>query len=139
MIPMERHGEEPLVRGFEKTDDEVEGIRRMIAEFLGMGNQSMGIICKTQRQASMLHNQLRSADVHILTADSTSFTQGVAITTVHMAKGLEFDEVVLPMVSDKNYNTEVDRSLLYIACTRAMHRLTLTYTEKESSFIVRKT
>jgi DNA helicase-2/ATP-dependent DNA helicase PcrA len=139
MIPMERHGEEPLVKGFESQQEEVEGIRRMISHFLATGNQSMGIICKTQRQAAMLHNELRSGDVHLLTNDSTSFAQGVALTTVHMAKGLEFDEVVLPMVSDKNYQTEVDRSLLYIACTRAMHRLTLTYTSKESPFVVRKT
>ncbi|HMJ68397.1 MAG TPA: 3'-5' exonuclease [Cyclobacteriaceae bacterium] len=139
MIPMERHGEEPLVKGFEKSEDEVEEIRRMVSQFLASGNQSMGIICKTQRQASMLDDELRSADVHLLTSDSTAFAQGVAITTVHMAKGLEFDEVIIPMVSDKNYNTEVDRSLLYIACTRAMHRLTLTHTSEQSPFIVRKT
>lgn len=139
MIPMERHGEEPAVKGFDKAEDEVEEIRRLIDNFVASGNQSMGIICKTQRQASMLHGQLRSPHVHLLTADSTSFAHGIALTTVHMAKGLEFDEVILPLVSDKNYNTEVDRSLLYIACTRAMHRLTLTYTAQQSSFLVRKT
>ncbi|HZY82893.1 MAG TPA: 3'-5' exonuclease [Cyclobacteriaceae bacterium] len=139
MIPMERHGEEPEVKGFAKLEDEVEGIRKMIADFQESGYQSMGIICKTQRQASMLHSQLRSPDVHLLTADSTSYTQGIALTTVHMAKGLEFDDVVLPMVGEKNYATEVDRSLLYIACTRAMHRLTLTHTGEKSKFIVRKT
>jgi DNA helicase-2/ATP-dependent DNA helicase PcrA len=138
MIPIERHGDEPQVKGFEKPEDEVEGIRQMIAGFLESGNQSMGIICKTQRQATMLYNQLRSADVHLLTADSTSYTQGIALTTVHMAKGLEFDEVVLPLVTAKNYSTEVDRSLLYIACTRAMHRLTLTHAGEVSAF-VRKT
>jgi DNA helicase-2/ATP-dependent DNA helicase PcrA len=139
MIPMERHGEEPMVKSFEKPADEVEEIRRMISHFLAAGNQSMGIICKTQRQASTLHNDLRSADVHLLTNDSTAFAQGIAITTVHMAKGLEFDEVIIPMASDKNYHTEVDRSLLYIACTRAMHKLTLTHTSEKTSFVVRKT
>jgi DNA helicase-2/ATP-dependent DNA helicase PcrA len=139
MIPMERHGEEPAVKGFNSPEEEVEEIRRMLARFGESGYQSMGIICKTQRQASSLHSQLRSPDVHLLTVDSTSYTQGIAITTVHMSKGLEFDEVVVPMVSDKNYQTEVDRSLLYIACTRAMHRLTLTHTSQQSSFIVRKT
>jgi superfamily I DNA/RNA helicase len=45
-----------------------------------------------------------------------------------MSKGLEFDEVIIPAVNNETYSSEYDRSLLYIACTRAMHRLSLTYT-----------
>jgi DNA helicase-2/ATP-dependent DNA helicase PcrA len=33
------------------------------------------------------------------------------------SKGLEFDEVIIPYVNRDTYNTEYDRSLLYIACT----------------------
>ena len=44
-----------------------------------------------------------------------------------MAKGLEFDQVIIPHVTAKNYHTDLDRSLLYIAVTRAMHGLTLTW------------
>ena len=28
-----------------------------------------------------------------------------------MAKGLEFDEVIIPQVDDKNYHSEIDRSM----------------------------
>lgn len=139
MIPMERHGEEPKIVGYASYAEEVEAIRKLIAEYRASGHQSLGIICKTHQQATSLHGQLKVADVHLLTADSTSFIQGIAVTTVHMAKGLEFDEVIVPGVSKKNYNNEVDRSLLYIACTRAMHRLVLTYFGEESALIVRKT
>lgn len=139
MIPMERHGEEPGVVGYASQGEEIEGIRKLIANFRASGNQSLGIICKTHQQASWMHGQLRVADVHLLTADSTAFVQGIAVTTVHMAKGLEFDEVVIPGVSKRNYSTEVDRSLLYIACTRAMHKLTLTFFGEQSSLIVRET
>jgi len=139
MIPMERHGEEPAVVGYATSAEEIEGIRKMISDFRLSGNQSLGIVCKTHQQASWIHGQLRVADVHLLTADSTSFVQGIAVTTVHMAKGLEFDEVIIPGVSAKNYHTEVDSSLLYIACTRAMHRLMLTYSGEQSSLIVRET
>ena len=44
-----------------------------------------------------------------------------------MSKGLEFDEIIIPMVDSDNYKTGYDKNLLYIACTRAMHKLTLTY------------
>ena len=53
-----------------------------------------------------------------------------------MAKGLEFDEVIIPQTDDRNYHSEIDRSMLYVAVTRAMHRLTLTYSgTKHTPFI----
>ena len=50
------------------------------------------------------------------------------VCTAHLAKGLEFDHVVLPEANQTNYQTDMDRNLLYVGCTRAMHRLTLTAT-----------
>lgn len=44
----------------------------------------------------------------------------------HMAKGLEFDQVIVVQATQDNYATLMDKSMLYIACTRAMHQLTLT-------------
>ena len=64
------------------------------------------------------------------------FVQGIVITSAHMAKGLEFDEVIIPQTDDRNYHSEIDRSMLYVAVTRAMHRLTLTYSgTKHTPFI----
>lgn len=44
-----------------------------------------------------------------------------------MAKGLEFDQVIVPDVTDNTYTTLMDRNLLYVACRRAMHKLALTF------------
>lgn len=52
-----------------------------------------------------------------------------------MAKGLEFDEVIIPQTNASNYNTLIDKSMFYVAATRAMHRLTITYWDKPSRFI----
>jgi len=60
----------------------------------------------------------------------------VLITCVHLAKGLEFDQVIVPQVNEDNYKTDVDRSMLYIACTRAMHELTITHNGELSKLIV---
>jgi DNA helicase-2/ATP-dependent DNA helicase PcrA len=135
LIAMERHGQEPAVLGFSSEVEEVEAIRNNVQQFRQSGNQSMGIICKTHRQAEMLYQKIKAADVHLLTADSTSFASGTIITTVHLAKGLEFDAVIIPFVSARNYSTDVDRRLLYIACTRAMHELTLTHCDEQTPFI----
>ena len=127
LMAMERHGPEPSMRAFEDNTAETAGISRLIDNFRNSGHHSMAIIAKTHQQSKSLFNALRAPDVHLLTVDSTSFRSGVVITTAHLAKGLEFDEVVVPFASARNYHTEVDRRMLYIACTRAMHQLTLTY------------
>ena len=54
-----------------------------------------------------------------------------------MAKGLEFDQVIAPDASDKNYSTLMDRNLLYVACTRAMHKLALTFAGDVTPLIAR--
>nr|WP_041276064.1 ATP-binding domain-containing protein [Desulfosporosinus acidiphilus] len=52
-----------------------------------------------------------------------------------MAKGLEFDVVLLYQASAENYSSEFDRKLLYVACTRALHRLSLYHTGELSGFL----
>jgi DNA helicase II / ATP-dependent DNA helicase PcrA len=142
LIAMERHGEEPRVLGFDSAHDEVEAIRDLCIKFMGSGNLSLGIICKSQRQAEILYgkltadNQEKELKLHLITPESTNFSSGIIITTVHLSKGLEFDEVLVPFVSAANYKSDIDKRMLYIACTRAMHRLTLTH-EKERSGLVK--
>ena len=53
-----------------------------------------------------------------------------------MAKGLEFDQVIIPQVTDRNCNSDIDRSMLYVTTIRAMHRLTLTYAGTRSEFLI---
>ena len=135
LIAMERHGDVPAVIGLKSNEEEIEEITTLIVAFRNSGRQSLGIICKTQEQADFMYEQMKAPGIHLLAADSTSFQEGIVITTVHLAKGLEFDEVIIPFASARNYETDVDRSMLYIACTRAMHQLTLTYSRERTGFI----
>ncbi len=128
IIPLERHGPAPAVLRCASQAEELAKIGQLLAAFKGSGNQSLGIICKTLGQAETVYQALEAlGDVYLLTEESTVFKEGAIITTAHLAKGLEFDAVLVPFASARNYHTEVDKSMLYVACTRAMHELTLTY------------
>lgn len=99
-------------------------------------NASLGIVVKTEADAKRFYDLLSGEhQVHLLSLDSTRFTNGVSIMSIRMAKGLEFDEVIVPDADNRNYASDYDRNLLYIACTRAMHKLTLFYTGSPSPFL----
>jgi DNA helicase-2/ATP-dependent DNA helicase PcrA len=78
-------------------------------------------------RAESLHGELRELGIEarLLDCQSAGFSTGITVCTAHLAKGLEFDRVIVPDASARNYHTEMDRNLLYVACTRAMHHLTL--------------
>ncbi|NJM26684.1 MAG: AAA family ATPase [Bacteroidia bacterium] len=135
LVAMERHGDMPAVVSVDNHEHEVRKIKELAAAFEVSGYQSLGIICKTQEQAKRLHDELHRRDINLLTPDSTSFKEGIILATVHLAKGLEFDDVIIPFASVENYRTEMDRSMLYIACTRAMHKLTLTCAGARSTLL----
>jgi DNA helicase-2/ATP-dependent DNA helicase PcrA len=135
LIPMERHGQKPIVARFASNAQELEAIKGMITAFKSSANHSLGIICKTLRQAEGVYDALTAPGVYLLTAESTSFKEGIVITTAHLAKGLEFDEVIVPFASASDYKRDVDKHMLYIACTRAMHKLTLTYSGDSTPFL----
>ncbi len=135
LIPIERHGGEPLVRRFDSKGEETAEIVRLVSEFPQSGYQTMGIICKTGKQAEEIHNALHGHKTQLLTPHTALFHQGVTVCAAYLAKGLEFDCVVLPHVSDDNYATLIDKNMLYVACTRAMHKLTLTFTGTVSRYI----
>ena len=135
IIPLERHGPAPVVARFASPDQELQGIKELVTAFQSSGNHSLGIICKTLRQAEQVHQQLEGPGIYLLTDESTTFKEGIIITTAHLAKGLEFDEVIVPFASARTYKTEVDKSMLYVACTRAMHQLTLTCSGEVTAFV----
>lgn len=133
---IERHGAVPETLRFKTEKEEIAHLNNLLANF-GMDDyNSLGVICKTQEQADRLFEALKDAHkMNLLNAVSAAFGGGIVITTAHLAKGLEFDTVIVPFCTKKNYQSEPDRQMLYVACTRAMHVLKLTHSGLVSDFL----
>jgi DNA helicase II / ATP-dependent DNA helicase PcrA len=137
LIAIKRQGEFPQVVRCKNKAEEIKKICEKIGEFSKKEYNTLAVICKTQKQAERLLDGIHAAghDAHLLDTQSMSFRMGVVVCTAHMAKGLEFDQVIVPDASDKNYNSLIERNMLYVACTRAMHKLVLTHTNEMTRFI----
>lgn len=134
---MVRHGEEPALVKCKNEQDEIRKLKDAVREFRAGESSSLGIITKTELEAGKLHALLSDeCEVNLILPESTHFTGGISIASVRMAKGLEFDEVLIPHADSLTYQSDYDRSLLYIACTRAMHKLTLFYCNEPSRFLI---
>ena len=118
--PVARHGEKPQILQFGSAVEELSGIMGLISTYRKSGYKSLGIICKTEQQARKMADMLKSYanDISFLSSQSSAFVQGIVITSAHMAKGLEFDEVIIPQTDERNYRSEIDKSMLYVAVTR---------------------
>jgi DNA helicase-2/ATP-dependent DNA helicase PcrA len=100
------------------------------------GYQSIGIICKDARESESLYSRLKDRlSLHLVHSGENLNTAGVFIIPITMSKGLEFDSVLIYGVDKERYHTIDDKKLLYIASTRALHRLNLFYTGEKSAFI----
>ena len=129
---VERHGKEPQVEVFENVEKEVEYIQNVVKN--ATKYQSIAIICKTTSQAKKYYDLLDELDDLVLMQENSTLSK-LMIMPACLAKGLEFDMVIVPNVCEKMYNNFLDKNLLYVSCTRALHELYLTSPSQLTKFI----
>ncbi len=134
---VERHGPAPELLEFSTEEEELVEICRQVEAFHQGKYNAMGIVTRTNSAAKELYEKLkaRGAEVELITPESSAFHNGATVLSIQMSKGLEFDQVLLPQVDRETYHTDFDRNLLYVACTRAMHRLSLTCVGKATPLL----
>ncbi|MBX3452715.1 MAG: UvrD-helicase domain-containing protein [Planctomycetaceae bacterium] len=150
------NGTDPDIRTFaDEAEEQVavgEWIAARIAE--GCAAEEIAVIVRSDGEMKRARSAVKSAGVSAVElSEKVQVEAGkVALSTMHLAKGMEFravaviacDDEVIPQqdrierVTDESdleevYNTE--RHLLYVACTRARDHLLVTGVEPASEFL----
>lgn len=131
-----RNGDSPKVFIADNSEIFIDKIVEEIKLCQEKGFQSICLICKTEKNSTYLFNKIKhKLDIQLIKNGSVSDLQGVFILPVYMSKGLEFDAVLICDADSHNYHDEDDKNLLYVACTRALHKLSL-FCENEVSPLI---
>ncbi|HVA53616.1 MAG TPA: ATP-dependent helicase [Acidimicrobiales bacterium] len=159
IMPAKDEGEVPLVRQYHTDEEEAEHV----ATWLGARHQpgspwrSMAVLSRTNAQLELIASYLDAADIpnerrgpeHSPASDlmapelaSRSFNDAerdaVALSTIHRAKGLEFQHVAAVGWAEgqlPNYNATTpeqlaeEQRLAYVALSRAEHSLLITWSK----------
>ncbi|WP_291290729.1 UvrD-helicase domain-containing protein [Enterococcus sp.] len=124
--PVERHGKVVAEIHLTKEQDKWTELRQQIASFQQSSYRTCGIICQTEAAMTAIKQQLVEVPLTCLTKEAKAMAEGVILTTPQFAKGLEFDQVILPDVHAHQLTKK--SNLLYTSCSRALHELTLLVT-----------
>lgn len=122
-----REGNKPIVTLVEDMAELVEKIKGQIFAYQKMGHKSIAVICKTEKESKEAFRELKEQikGLQLIGKESTTFEKVPIVVPSYLAKGLEFDAVIIYNASNAVYGRENERKLFYTACTRAMHELHL--------------
>ncbi|WP_315114949.1 3'-5' exonuclease [Clostridium intestinale] len=131
-----RNGNPPIVHSSSTLAELKDNIINEIKTSRENNYKSIGLICKTEKEASSLYESLKDEiQIKLIKSDSMATLDETFIIPIYLSKGLEFDSVLILNTDKNTYYSKDDKNLLYIACTRALHRLSLFYTGEMSPLL----
>jgi DNA helicase-2/ATP-dependent DNA helicase PcrA len=132
----QREGKKPRITPVADYSDLASKLIACLHRFQEEGYQTIAIICKTAKE-SLAAYQLLSEQIPLtlISKDTASYGTGILVIPSYLAKGVEFDAVIIFNASQKQYGRESERKLFYTACTRAMHQLEIFFMGERSKFL----
>lgn len=126
IIPFNRQGDLPHIYVKDGVDAAVEQVKQQ-SELNLADHETTAIIGKTLKECQELSGKLAELGVKstLIRTENQRLVKGIIVVPSYLAKGLEFDSVIMWDASKACYPDESDRQLVYTICTRAMHRLTV--------------
>lgn len=136
--PVLRHGDRPLIIKKSSLKDIAADMEVRIPEMKKLGFKSIAIIGKTLDECREMHACFKNAkeDISLITGKEDAYKGGIVIVPSYLAKGLEFDVVMIANANDEEYiEDELDIKLLYVCMTRPLHQLYIYYKGEASCLL----
>ena len=123
-----RNGRPVHVYPVETRQQLVEKILEEMKDMTG----SLCLLCRTEKEARLLYAALSDhVPIRLAQAKGAEDLRGTLIMPIYLAKGLEFDHVILCDIDPDHLADDDERQLCYIGCTRALHGLSLIFERKD--------
>ena len=123
--PVLRHGDYPEVIKCENGKESVKEIKKLITSINEKGKSSIAIITKTLEDAQVLEKLMKkdkSIKFSLVKGNEKENNEDIIIIPSYLTKGLEFDATIIYNPSSESYKDNIlDKRLLYVALTRALH------------------
>ena len=126
-----RSGQPPMVY---QTNDQITKIINLIEEECKKFDH-IAIICKCNKEAKTIATKLKQKIDCTLMNEPEDYNNRILITTCATAKGIEFDAVIIPNADIMNYKNTVDKNIIYVSSTRALHKLFFVCEDAPSVFL----
>lgn len=137
IIPFNRTGAMPTFTILPNKQQLHEKITQRVEAMQLQGMATIAIICQSMQESKEAYEGLVGSidSLKLMKSSSAEYEPGVIVIPAYLAKGIEFDGVIIYDASKYRYGQERVRRLLYTACTRAMHQLTLYSVGVPSPFL----
>lgn len=124
-LPVLRHGEVPKVMEFKDNKEFSNMLDEVVEEISKSNKRNIAVIGRTFDECKKIKDFLKKYSNYdwelIKDTDKTLKLEKIIIPS-YMTKGLEFDCSVIYNCNDINYDdTELNKKILYVALTRALH------------------
>lgn len=134
---VQRPGTDPIIIECAQ-DDEYRTTLRAAVDAAASENCLAAVIAPDSKRINQLEKQLEGCPVIIATRAGTMPDKGVLLLDIKLAKGLEFDQVIIPDVQDRTYpDRQLARHRLYTAISRATQKVTLIANGKLTGLLSR--
>lgn len=127
--PVFRHGDPVRLIGNQSVKEMAKAMSAAILELNDNGINSIAVICKTLNECKTIQGLMKKEvpQLQLITGKEDKYQGGMVLVPSYLSKGLEFDAVII--AGAENYTEgELDIKLLYVAMTRALHKLDIYYT-----------
>lgn len=134
----------PIPIGRKRSVPHIMGEKYSVLDLLRIANNEfniIAIICKDNQECKSVYHDIvehETRKVQLISDRSQTYEKGIVVISVELAKGLEFDYVIIPDLSQYDPNNVQDNRLLYTATSRSMHKLVIRNRHSQDHYLLNR-